>query len=117
MRCVLTVQRLSQVSVSERGRGSSTLCMPTDDHLLHLEMRYGILDDTGRVEIICMYCVCDVPVHEDVAGLAVADGCLRDATVGAAYPQNLGRLALCELREGVRVFLGGALDIMAVAGE
>jgi len=91
--------------------------MPTNNHLLDLEMHDGILDHTRGVEVIWMHRVRNIPVHEDVARLAIADRGLGHSTVSAPNPQNLGRLALCKLGEGVRVYLGGALDIVAVTGK
>lgn len=61
-----------------------------------------------------MYCVRDIPVYENVAWLAMADRRLWDARIGTAYPQYLWRLALCKLGEGVRVFLGRPLNVMAI---
>lgn len=48
----------------------------------------------------------DVAVHEDVAGLEARDGRFGHARVGAAEPEDLGRLALGEGgEEGGRVLL------------
>lgn len=64
-----------------------------------------------------MHRVRNVAVHKDVTGLAVAHGRLRHATVGTPNPQDLGRLALCELREGVRVGLGAAPCVLPTSGD
>jgi hypothetical protein len=89
--------------------------MSTHHHLLDLQVRNSIFDHTRRVEVVDVYRVRDVSVHEYVAGLAVADGGLRYATVGAAYPQDLGRLAFCEFGEGVWVCLGTAPAVVPVS--
>jgi hypothetical protein len=91
--------------------------MPAHNHLLDLEMRDSIFDHARRIEVVRMHRVCDVAMHKNIARLAEADSGFGHAAVGTAYPQNLGRLALCELRERVRVVLGAALDVAAVAGE
>lgn len=90
--------------------------MAADDHLSDLEMGDGILDDGRGADVVGVDAVGDVAVHKDVAGLAAADGRLRDAAVCAANPQHFGPLALCELFEGVRVFLGRTLGKDTVAG-
>lgn len=54
-------------------------------------MRDLILDYTCDVIIVMVDGVRDVAMHEDVAGLAMAHSGLRDATVGATYPENLRR--------------------------
>jgi hypothetical protein len=59
----------------------------------------------------------DVAVHEDFAGLAVADGGLGDAGVCASNPQDLGALACRERLEEVGVPLRRLLGVGAVAGD
>lgn len=86
-------------------------------HLLDLDVGDGVLDDRGSADVVGMDAVCDVAVHKDVAGPAVAYRRLRHAAVGAAYPEDLGPLALCELGKGVRVILRGLLGVGAVSGE
>ena len=64
-----------------------------------------------------LYLLGDVAVDEDVAGLAVANGRLRHSAVRAANPEDFGSLALGQLGEGVRIFLGGQLAIDSVSGH
>lgn len=89
--------------------------MATYHHLLDLQVRNSILDYTCRVEVVGVYRIRNVSMHKYVAGLAVADGGLRYATVGTAYPQDIGRLALCEFGEGVWVCLGTAPAVLPVS--
>lgn len=110
------IQCGAQVGIAQRRDGSSTFGVPADDDLLDLEMRNSILYDRGSAHIVRVHAVCDVAVHEDVAGPAVAHGRLRNAAVGAAYPEDLGPLALCELVKGIRICLGGFLRKHAISG-
>jgi hypothetical protein len=110
------VQRCPQVGVAEGRDRAPALGVPAHHHLLHAEMRDGILDDRGGAHVVGMHAVRDVAVHEDVAGQAVADGRLRDAAVCAAYPQDLGPLALCVVEEGIRICLGGLLREHEISG-
>lgn len=64
-----------------------------------------------------MHRVRNVAMHEYITRLAVADGCLRNTRIGAAYPEDFGSLALCEIAEGVGVRGGGGGDVVPVAGE
>lgn len=91
--------------------------MAANHHLLDADVGDGILDDRGGADVVGVDAVGDVAVHKDVAGPAVAHGGLGHAAVGAAYPQDLGPLALCELGKGVRVILRRLLGVGAVAGE
>lgn len=91
--------------------------MATDDNLLDLEMGDGIFDDTGRIDVVAMHGIGNVAVDEDLARLAMADGRLWNARVCASYPQNLWRLALCQVDEGIRISLGGALGIDPISGK
>ena len=79
--------------------------MPAHDNVFHFHVPDAVRDDALRAHVRGRDDVGDVAVHEDVAGLAAADGCLRDAGVGAADPEDLGGLALCE--GGEEVGLGG----------
>jgi hypothetical protein len=89
--------------------------MSTHHHLLDLQVGNSILDYTRGVEVVGVYRIRNISVHKYVAGLAVADGGLRYATVSAAYPKDLGRLALCEFGEGVWVCLGTAPAVLPVS--
>lgn len=91
--------------------------MSTDHHLLNLQMRNSIFDHTRRTQIVRMYRVRNVSVHEDVARLAVADGCFGYATVGTAYPQDFGRLAFCEVAESVRICFSAAPVVVPASGD
>jgi hypothetical protein len=81
--------------------------MPAYNHLLDLEMRDSILDHRSSANVVFVHAIRYVPVHEDVARLAATDGRLRDAAICAADPEHFGPLTLCEIFEGIRVFLGG----------
>ena len=71
--------------------------------MVHLEVRDAVRDDALRAEVRRRDDVGDVAVHEDVAWFQGADGCFRDAGVGAADPEDLGGLAFCEGGEEVWV--------------
>lgn len=90
--------------------------MAADDDHLDLEVGDGVLDDGGGAEVVGVKDVGDVAVHEDVAGLAVADGGLGYPRVGASYPQDLGRLALGERLEELRRVRLDPLREASVAG-
>lgn len=68
--------------------------MPTHNSLIYFQMCDSVFDDTCSVVIFAVYGIRDVAVHEDIARLAVVDGSLRDATVGATYPEYLRGLSL-----------------------
>jgi hypothetical protein len=91
--------------------------VPTYHHLLDLDMCDRILNDTCDAEIVCVDCICDVPMHEDLACFAVAEGRLRDSRVGAAYPKYIGPLSLRKINESVWGFLDGVFDVMFIAGQ
>lgn len=111
------VQRRSEVGVTQARRRPSTLRMPTHDNLLHLQMRNRVLDDARGANIIRVHAVRDVPVHEDVARSAIAHGRLRNARIGAAYPQDFWPLALGEVGKGIRICLGGFLRKVLIPGN
>lgn len=112
-----SVQRGPQIGVAERCVGAAALGVPGHDDLFDLQVRDGILDHGRGIDVVGVDAVRDVAVHEQLAGLAVADGRLGDAAVGAAYPQDLGRLAFAKLLEGIRISLGRGLGVDAVAGD
>lgn len=64
--------------------------------MLHLEVHDSEFDDTERGEVGGRQDVCNVAVHEDVAGFQAEDCGLWDAGVGAANPQDFGGLAFGE---------------------
>lgn len=88
------VECLAKICVCEACHCAPALCVPADNNLLNLEMRHSVLHNTPSVDVISVYRVCDVAVHEDVARLAVAYCGLRNATVCAPHPKNLRRLTL-----------------------
>jgi hypothetical protein len=91
--------------------------MPADDDLLDLQVRDCVLDDRGRVNVLGMHAVCDVAVHKELAGLAMADGGFWDAAVCTPNPEDFRRLAFAKLDEGIRVLLGCLLGVDAVSGD
>lgn len=91
--------------------------MAANDDPLDLQVADRVLDHARRAEIVGRDDVGDVAVHEDVAGLAVADGGLGDAAVGAAYPENLWGLAGREAFEEGGVRFGGSSGEGLVPGE
>lgn len=111
------VQRRAQVSIAQARRRSAALCMSAHDHLLHLQMRHGILDHARRADVVRVHAVGNVAVHEDVADAPSTDGRLGNAAVCAAYPQDLRPLALCEVRKRIRICLGRLLGEDAVPGD
>lgn len=111
------VQRLAQVRIAERRVGASASSVAAHDDLLDLEMGDGVLDDGRRVDVVGVDAVGDVAVHKEVARPAVAHGRLGDPAVGAANPENLGRLAFAELDEGIRILLGRLLGVNSVSGD
>jgi hypothetical protein len=88
------VERLAKICVCEACHCAPALCVPADNNTLNLEMRHSVLHNTRSVDIVSVYRIRDVAVHEDVARPAVAYFGLGDATVCAAYPENLWRLTL-----------------------
>lgn len=84
--------------------------------MLNAQVPNGILDDGGGAEVARMKDVCDIAVHEDVAGLPAEEGRFGDSGVGAADPENLRLLALGERREEIGLFLGGARGPFFVLG-
>jgi len=111
------IQCLSQIGINQCRIRSSAFRMATYDDFLHLEMDDGILDDTGCVDIVGVYCIRYVAVHKDLAGLAVADGRLRDARIRASYPEDLGRLPLSKGREFIGVGMLCILQRVSVNRE
>lgn len=89
--------------------------MTADYDLIDFEMRNSIFDNARYVDVVCMYGVCDVAVHENLARLAVAHSCFWDATVRTAYPEDLRRLALRKDCECIRVLRGGFVRVVCVA--
>lgn len=85
--------------------------------MLHADVGDGVLDHRGRGQVARVQDVGDVAVDEDVAGLEARDGGLGHARVGAAEPEDLGRLAFGEGgEEGGGVFVGVGVPGF-VAGE
>jgi len=74
--------------------------------MLDLEVDDGVLDDGEGGQVGGCQDVCDVAMDEDIAGLEAEDGCFGDAGVGAADPEDFGRLAFGEGGEEVGVFFG-----------
>jgi hypothetical protein len=109
-----SVQRLAQIRIPQCSRRTSALCMSTHNHFLYFEMRNRVLDDTSRIDVIRMHRICNVAVHENIAGLALADSTLRQPRVAAAQPEYLGRLALGEVDEGIGVCGGRVLGVQTI---
>jgi len=61
-----------------------------DNDLLDLQMSDRVLDDARGVDIAGLDDIGDIAVDEELAGLAKADGRLRDPAIGAANPEPLG---------------------------
>lgn len=108
------IQRLSQIGISQRRICASAFGVATHDDLFDFEMGNGVLDHTRCVDVVGMYCVCNVAVHKDLARLAVAHCRLRNAGICASYPEDLGRLALSESREFVGVRTLRILQMVSV---
>lgn len=83
----------AESGVAQCGVDTTAAGVAADEDVLDLEMCDCELDDGERVDVGCGDNVGDVAVHEDLAGLQTEDGRLRDARVGAADPENGGRLA------------------------
>lgn len=81
--------------------------MSGHDDVRDLEVVDGVVDDALGTHVVRGEDVGDVAVHEDVAWLGVQQGCLWAAGVGAAEPEEGGRLPFGAAGEEVRVFLGG----------
>ena len=90
-----------QTAVPQRSAHTSTARMATKDDLLDLQMADGILDDSLGAEVGRVEDIGDIAVDEDVTGLEAEDGGFRDAGVGAADPEDFGRLALGEFGQQV----------------
>ena len=69
-------------------------------------MNYSIIDYRHGVEISIRSHIRDVAMHEDVAGLEIADGGLWNARVGAPDPEHLGALPFAHLGKVGRVGVG-----------
>lgn len=111
------VQRRSKVGVAQARRRPSTLRMPTHNHLLNLQMRNRILDDTGGANISGMHAIRNIPMHEDIARRAIANRRLWNARICAAYPEYLRPLALCEVGKSIRICFGGFLRKVSIPGN
>jgi len=85
--------------------------------VLDAEVLDAVLHDAEQADVGLVDDVGDVAVGEDVAGLEAEDGGLRDAGVGAADPEDLGRLALTAFGKEVGVFLGRLLGPTLVGLE
>jgi len=73
--------------------------------VLYFEVRDGVFDDGAGVDVGGVDDVGDVAVHEDVAGLETEDGGFGDTGVGAAEPEDTGRLSLRECWEEFRILM------------
>lgn len=80
--------------------------MPTHHDVFHFQVPHGELHDAQQTEVRRVDDVGDVAVGEDVAGFEAEDGGLGLTGVGAAEPEDLGRLAFGEGWEEVWVVLG-----------
>lgn len=111
------IQRLPQIRIAQRSIRAPTLCVSTNHHLPHLEVRNSKLHHTRRIDIVRMHRVGNITMHEDIPGLTVADRRFRNPTIRAPYPEYLGRLAFGKVDKGIRVSLGCASGVYLVAGE
>ena len=91
--------------------------MPADDNVLDLEGIDGEENDGLDGEVVRGDDVGDVAVDEDVTGLCAAEGGFRAARVGAAEPEERGRLALGKSWEKVGILVGRVLVPLFVGGE
>lgn len=107
----------ADLTVAQRGVDAAAGAVAAQHDVLHAHVRDGVLDHRGRRQVARVQDVGDVAVHEDVAGLEARDGRFGHARVGAAEPEDLGRLAFGEGgEEGGVVFVGAGLPGF-VAGE
>ena len=102
---------------SEGGGHAAAAVVPADDHVADAQDVHGVLDDREAVEVGVDDDVGDVAVHEDLARQEVDDLVRRDAAVGAADPEELGRLVAGELGEERGVGGNRRLRPRAVAFE
>ena len=102
-----------------QGRGDAAATgVAADDDVLDPQILHGVLDHAQRVEVRVHQDVGDVAVAEDLARAETQDRGLGTAAVGAAYPQDLRRLALRHGGEDLRVGFGqgAAPDAVVVEG-
>jgi len=88
-----------------------------DDDMLDFQVHDGVADDAEGVQVARVQDVGDVAVHEDIAGLEAQERGFGDAGVGAADPEDLRGLALCEGGEEGGVVGGGSAGPGFVLGE
>jgi hypothetical protein len=67
--------------------------------MLDLQVLHGVLDDGERIDVGWDDDVGDVTVAEDLAGLEAENSGFGAAGVGAADPEDLGRLPFAEAFE------------------
>ena len=94
--------------VRQRGRHPAAARVAREHDVLDFEMVDGVVDDGAGGQISRVHDVGDVAVHEDIARVEVEEGGLRAARVGAADPEDLGRLALGQGGEEVGFRFGEA---------
>ena len=95
----------AEAGVAEGGVDAAAEGVAGDDDVLDFQVHDGVGDDGGGGDVACVQHVGDVAVHEDIAGFAAEEGRLGHARVGAADPEDRGRLALGELGEEIRVLV------------
>lgn len=96
----------AQLLVVQGGGDATARRVSADDDVLDLEVLDGELDDREGIDVGRGQDVGDVAVAKDLARLQAQDGRLRAARVGAADPEDLGRLAFAQGFEQLRLGLG-----------
>ena len=91
--------------------------MAADHNVLDLDVLDRELDDAQQAQVGGVDDVGDVAVGEDIAGLEAEDGGLGFARIGAAEPEDLGRLAFGEGGEEFGVGVGGFFGPFVVVLE
>jgi len=79
--------------------------MAAEDDVRDFDMLDCVFDDGGDGDVGGGNDVGDVAVDEHVAGLETEEGCFGDARIGAADPEDRGRLSLAHLREELGVLM------------
>lgn len=106
----------AETGVAEGGVDAAAGGVAAEDDVLDFEVDDGVGDDGRGGDVACVQHVGDVAVHEDVTRFAAEEGGLRHARVGAADPEDGGRLAFGEGGEELRVFFreGGGPGFVGV---
>nr|POE54954.1 hypothetical protein CFP56_64626 [Quercus suber] len=106
-----------ELAVGQGGGDAAARRVPAHDDVLDLEVEDGELHDAEQREVGRVHDVGDVPVREDIARFQPQHGGLGHARVGAAEPEDGGRLAFGGGREEVGLSGAEVGGPFRIAGE